>query len=82
MVVGRACIPSDTAMDNDLRADFRLWLEQDRVHVTADRHAACAGLQRLGAADFSAIMGHGGIVRHVLRFERPHSLAAFCEGAA
>ena len=37
---------------------------------TLGAHARRAGLQRLGAADLAAILGDGGVVRHVLRLER------------
>ncbi len=46
------------------------------------RHAAGARLQRLGAADLAAIGRHRGVVRHVLRLERPHLQALPREGAA
>ena len=61
------------ALHHDLRADLALRLQQHRVHVHGRRHARRAGLQRLGAADLAAVRGHGGVVRHVLRLERPHA---------
>ena len=64
------------ALHHDLRADLALRLQQDRVHVHRRRHAAGARLQRLGAADLAAVGGDGGVVRHVLRLERPHPQAA------
>ena len=48
---------------------------------TRRRHAAGARLQRLRAADLAAVGRHGGVVRHVLRLERPHPQAASREGA-
>ena len=45
----------------------------------APRTRAPAGLR---PADLAAVCGHGGVVRHVLRLERPHPEAAPREGAA
>ena len=45
------------------------------------RDAAGARLQRLGAADLAAVGGDRGVVRHVLRLERPHPQPAPGEGA-
>src|SRR5262249_4844669 len=58
-----------------------LWLEQYRIHVHGRRRARGARLQRLGAADLAAVRRHRGIVRHVLRLERPHPQTAGGEQA-
>jgi hypothetical protein len=63
-------------LDNDLRADLGLRLEQHRIHVDRRRHAARPRLQRLRPADLATVGGHGGIVAHVLRLERPHRQTA------
>ena len=68
-------------LHHDLRAGLALRLEQHRIHVDARRRAGGARLQRLGAADLAAVGRHRGIVRHVLRLERPHREAAIGEGA-
>ena len=60
------------AAQNDLCAISALWLQEDRIHVDAWRYATSFCLGCLGAADFSAIRGHRGVVRHVLRLERAH----------
>jgi hypothetical protein len=57
-------------MDHQLRGVIGLRLEQHGVHVGMRRHAAGHGLERLRPADFPAVHGDGGIVRHVLRLER------------
>src|SRR3984893_2263871 len=59
-----------------------LRLQEDRVHVDAWRYAASSCLRRLGAADFSAIRRHRGVVRHVLRLARAHFEPAIAIGAA
>ena len=59
------------ALHHHLRADLALRFQQHRIHVDARRHAGRPRLQRLGAADLAAIGRDGGIVRHVLRLERP-----------
>ena len=72
LVLARLGGADDLALHHDLRADLALGLQQHRVHVHAERHPRGARLQRLRAADFAAICGNGGIVRHILRLERPH----------
>ena len=81
LVGGRLGGAVDAALHHDLRADLALRLEQHRVHVHARRDPRGARLQRLGAADLAAIRRDRGIVRHVLRLERPHPQAAIGEGA-
>ena len=51
------------------------------IHVHARRHAGGARLQRLGAADLAAVGCDRGVVRHVLRLERPHAHSALGVGA-
>ena len=51
------------------------------IHVNARRHAGGARLQRLGAADLAAVGRDRGVVRHVLRLERPHPQPALGVGA-
>ena len=75
-VVARLDVAAHPAVDDDLRADVGLRLEQHRVHVGAGGHQAGLGLQRLGAADLAPVLGHRGIVRHVLGLERAHREAA------
>ena len=57
---------------DDLRRVASLRFEQHRVHVGGWRDPASACLQRLGTADLAAVRCHRGVVRHVLRLERPH----------
>ena len=71
----------DAALHHDLRADLALRLEQHRIHMHARRRARRARLQRLGAADLAAVRRHRGVVRHVLRLERPHREAAIGQRA-
>ncbi len=82
LIFCRAGVADDLALDDDLRADFALRLEQHRVHVHARGNSACARLQRLGAADLAAVVRHRGVVRHVLRLERADAKPAPGEGAA
>ena len=70
----------DPALDHDLRADVALGLQEDRIHVHAGCHAGGTGLQRLRPADLAAVGGHGGVVGHVLRLERPDAKPAPGEG--
>ena len=81
LVLARLGVAQDLALHDDLRADVALGLQQHGVHVHAGRHARGARLQRLGAADLAAVGRHRGIVRHVLRLERPHFQAAPREDA-
>ena len=71
LIGGRLGAAVDAALHHDLCADLALRLQQHRIHVHARRHPRRARLQRLGAADLAAIGRHRGIVRHVLRLERP-----------
>ena len=57
------------ALNDDLRTGGGLGLQQHRVHVDGELCPRGAGLQRLGAANFAAIGGDSGIVRHVLWLE-------------
>lgn len=66
-------------LDNELRSGIRLRLEQDRVHIRMRRNTGGKSLQSLGAADFTAIACHGGIVGHILWFERNDFQAAVRE---
>jgi len=65
----------------DLRPAFGLRLQQHRVHIGGGRDAAGASLQGLGSADLATVCGHRGIVRHILRLERPHPEPPPGEGA-
>ena len=53
-------------------AGLALRLQEHRVHVHGGRDARRPGLEGLGAADLAAVGRDGGVVRHVLRLERPH----------
>ena len=59
------------ALHDHLRADLALRFQQHRVHVHRRRNTSRERLQRLRPADLAAIFGDGGVVRHVLRLERP-----------
>ena len=78
----RSCISRAVARPNtlpctiDLRADLALRLEQHRVHMHRWLDTGRQRLQRLRAADLAAFRRHGGVVRHVLRLERPDAEAA------
>ena len=80
ILAGRGAAP-DPAIEHDLRAALRLRLQQHRVHVGQGLDAAGARLQRLRPADLAAIGGYRGVVRHVLRLERPHLQPAPGKGA-
>ena len=60
------------AADDDLAGLIRAGLEQHRIEIDAGLQPAGQRLQRLGAADFTAVGGHGAVVGHVLRLERRH----------
>jgi hypothetical protein len=76
-VIARARRREALALDDDLRAGLAFRLEQDRVHVDRRRYARSPSLERLGAPDLAAaIIGDGGVVRHVLRLERAHAKPA------
>ena len=80
-IVARSDRRKALSLNDDLRASFCLGLQQDRVHVGMRRSAAGARLKRLCAADLSAILGYGRVVRHVLRLERTNRKAAIGKGA-
>ena len=82
LIFARRRVADNLALDDDLRADFALWLQQDRIHVHAGRNAAGARLQRLSAADLAAVARHRSVVRHVLRLERADAKPAPRERAA
>ena len=75
-IVLRIRPPDGAPGQHDLRAQLRFGLQQHRVHVHMRRHAGGARLQRLGAADLAAAGSDRGVVRHVLRLERPDAEAA------
>ena len=79
--VRRAERPADAPVNDDLRGAVALRLEQHRVHVDMRRDARSERLRRLRAADLAAIVGDRGIVRHVLRLERPDDEPAIGERA-
>lgn len=58
------------ALDDDLAAHIRLRLQKHRVHMHGGRHARGKRLEPLRTADLAAVVGNGGIVRHVLGLER------------
>ena len=74
--IPRRRVADGLAQHDDLRADIALRLQQHRVHVHRGGDPAGPRLQRLRPADLAAVGGHRGIVRHVLRLERPHLQAA------
>jgi hypothetical protein len=76
LIIARLGRAEDAALHHHLRADLGLRLEQHGVHVGVGWDAARARLQRLGATDLAAVGGDGGVVRHVLRLERPNIEAA------
>ena len=82
LIVARLGAAEDAALHDDLGAGRRLRLQQHRVHVGDRGHAAGPRLQRLGPADLAALCRDGGVVRHVLRLERPDRETAPGEGAA
>src|ERR1700677_2211280 len=82
LIFARSRIADNLALDDDLRAELALRLQQDRVHVHARRNSAGARLQRLGAADLAAVVRHRSVVRHVLRLERADAKPAPGESAA
>ena len=57
------------ALDDDLGTRIGFRFQEHGVHVDGCGLAGGAGLERLGPADFAAVLGDGGIVGHVLRFE-------------
>ena len=68
--------PADGAPgQHQLRAALRFGLQQHRVHVDMRGHPGGARLERLGAPDLAPFRRDRGIVRHVLRLERPHAQA-------
>ena len=71
-----------TPHGNHLRLGIALGLEQHRIHLSRRGSTRRHGLDRLGAANFRAIRAHGGIVGHVLRFERCDPQATPAEDAA
>ena len=79
LVLASSGVADDAALDDHLRPDFALGLQQNGVHVNARLHAGRPRLQRLRASDLAAVSGDGGIVRHVLRLERPHPKATIGE---
>jgi hypothetical protein len=82
LVVARLRLPEHPALHDDLAADIRLRLQENRVHVHGGRHAGSQRLQPLRPADLAAIRRDGGIVRHVLRLERTHRQPAVGGNAA
>jgi hypothetical protein len=55
---------------NDLAVGVGAGLEQDRVHARLWHNPGSQGLQVLGAANFQSVGCDGGVVTHILRFER------------
>ena len=68
------------AADDNL-CSARLRLEQDGIHVHGRSHARGGGLGELGPPDLAAARTDGGIVRHVLGFERCYAQVASSEQA-
>jgi hypothetical protein len=82
-VVGARVGGAPRAAEHDhLRRAVALRLEQHRVHVDGRGHAGGHGLRGLRAADLAAVVGDGGVVRHVLRLERRHAQPRAREDAA
>ena len=82
LIFARPRVADHVALDDNLRPDFALRLQEHRVHVHARRNSGRARLQSLSPADLAAVVGHGGVVRHVLRLERADAKPAPREGAA
>ena len=79
---GRRLLRSgDLPLHDHLRPCGGLRLEQDGVHVRMRRDPGGARLQSLRAPDLAPVLGHGGVVGHVLRLERPHGDPAPDTGA-
>ena len=72
----RRCPAEHLALHDHLRADLALRFEQHRVHMHRWLDIGRQSLERLGAADLAAFRRHGGVVRHVLRLERPDAESA------
>ena len=82
LVLARLGGADHPALHDDLRADLALRLQKHRVHVDGRGDAAGAGLERLRPADLAPVRGDRGVVRHVLRLERPDREPAAGENAA
>ena len=78
----RRCPPEHLALDDHLRAHLALGFQQHRVHMHRWFDIGRQSLQRLGAADLAAFRRHGGVVRHVLRLERPDAESALHQRAS
>ena len=77
----RFLMARDLALHNHLRPGRGLWFQQNGIHIGMRCNAGGQRLQGLCAPDLAAILCHGGIVGHVLRFEGSHSYPAFDAGA-
>ena len=69
--LARRRLAEHLALHDHLRADLALGFQQHRVHMHRGLDRGGERLQRLRSADLAAIFGNGGVVRHVLRLERP-----------
>ena len=70
------------AQHDDLRARVGLGLDQHRVHAGLRRDARGCRLHDLRAAELAAVVGHAGVVAHVLRLERRDPQALVGQDAA
>ena len=82
LIFSRASGADDAALDHDLRADLALRLQEHGIHMDARRNPAGQRLQGLRPPDLAAVVGDRGVVRHVLRLERPHGKSPPRIGAA
>ena len=65
-----------TAAHDDLRTRVGLGLQENWVHIGRGLDPGRGGLELLRTADFRAVAANGGVIRHVLRFERRDANAA------
>ena len=72
LIFPRTGVADPFAVDHHLGADIGLRLQQYRIQIDHRIDSGGPRLQRLGPADLTAIDRDGGVVRHVLRLERPH----------
>ena len=84
VIMKGACIElaQRATLDNDLRTRITGGFEQHGVHIGMWGDASGLGLQRLGAADLTAIRGHRAVERHILRLEGGYPVTAASEHPA
>ncbi len=69
-------------LNDDLGACIGFRFQQNRVHMNARVSITCPGLQGLGAANFPAFDGDGGVIGHILRLKRTDGQPTFGKGTA